>query len=58
MKINRCQFCDGHNVSRDRYVGVSFIVLTILSAGVILLGIPWLPVKVLCRDCGVEYIAS
>ena len=58
MKINQCQFCGSPNVSRDRYVGTSFIILAFLTLGGVLLGIPWLPVKVTCKACGVEYIAS
>lgn len=58
MKINQCQFCDSRNVSRDRYVGTSFIILAFVTFGMVLIGIPWLPVKVTCKDCGVEYIAS
>ncbi len=58
MKINQCQYCDSENVTRDRYVGTSFIILAFLTLGFVVVGIPWLPVKVRCRDCGVEYIAS
>jgi len=58
MKINRCQFCDSSDVSRDRYVGTSFIVMTFLTLGMTLIGIPWLPIKVTCSSCGVEYLAS
>ena len=40
MKINECQFCDSKNVTRDRYVGTSFIVMTVLTLGLTLIGIP------------------
>jgi len=58
MKINQCQFCDSPDIRRDRYVGVSFVIMTILTFGLTLIGIPWLPVKVMCMACGVEYLAS
>ena len=58
MKINQCQFCDSDNVKRDRYVGTSFVILVFLTFGLVILGIPWLPVTVRCLDCDVQYIAG
>ena len=58
MKINRCQFCDSTDVRRGRYMGVSFVIMTIMSLGLTFLGFGWLPVTVHCKACGVEYIAS
>ena len=58
MKINQCQFCDSERIVRGRYVGASFVIPLILTLGLVIIGIPWLPVTVLCRDCGVQYIAS
>ncbi len=58
MKINCCEYCDSGNVKRDRYIGASFIVTLVLTAGLGLIAVPFLPVTVSCRDCGAEYIAS
>lgn len=58
MKINCCEYCDSPNVRRDRYVGASFLLTVILTVGMGLVLVPFLPVTVSCKDCGVEYIAS
>jgi hypothetical protein len=58
MKINRCQFCDSFNIRRSRYFGTSFVAAVILTFGFALLGTPWLPITVDCRDCHSQYIPN
>jgi hypothetical protein len=58
VKVNRCHFCDSKNIFRDRYAGLSFFLMAVLTLGIALIGIPWLPVSVHCRDCDTTYIAS
>ncbi len=56
MLISECPFCGAHPVQLGRYIGVSWWIFLVLTIGIYVFTLPFLPVKATCGQCGRTWI--